>query len=324
LKKVINSLFWVLIGGFFLYLTLKGKPLNELFNSVTSADPFWVAMNGVALVSVFLLRGFRWKLLLQNTGEEPKQVFVWYALMMGFFVNSFTPRLGEVARCTTLKTASDVPVSKSLGTMVTERMWDMLFLLVGVGVVFVLEIKRLHPVWIELIDGIHKMITKNSMLFIGISVGLIVMALIAYRILKSKQVFKKGADFIKEFWQTIKLSFSIKRYPLFLIVTLLIWGVLIFMNYFALLALKETAGFSVYFAFILLFVVGIGWAIPSPSGIGTTHFIVLQVFLAFGLAESGGLAFGVLSNGLTFIYTILLGGLSLLVYQFTTRIKDRS
>ncbi len=321
MKKVINSVIWVVVGGFFLYLTLKGKPLDELVNSVLQADPFWVFMNGVALITVFLLRGFRWKLLLENTGEKPKQIYVWYALMMGFFVNSFTPRLGEVARCTSLKSADSIPISKSLGTMVTERMWDLLFLLGGVVVVFFLEISRLQPVWVELIDSIQAIIAKNSILFISILAGLFVLVFIAYRILKHKQVFQKGADFIKEFWQTIRLSFRIKQYPLFLLVTVLIWIILILMNYFALLALQETSNYSIYFAFVLLFVVGLGWAIPSPSGIGTTHFIVLHLFLAFELSESGGLAFGVLSNGLTFIYTIVIGGLCLLVYQLATRIK---
>ncbi len=323
MKKVLNSLVWVLVGGFFLYLTLKGKPLDEMFKSIGSANPFWVAMNGLAIIFVFILRGYRWRILIQNTGENPKFIFVLYSLLMGFFVNAFTPRLGEVARCTTLKQANNVPVAKSLGTMVTERIWDVLVLGLGLAVIFILEFKRLEVVWDQLIDAITLLINENLVLFIALAVGLVALVIILYAVLKRRKTFEKGKAFILEFWQALRLSFRIKQYPRFLLTTLGIWVILTFMNLFSLLALKETSGYSLYFAFMVVFIGGIGWMIPSPSGIGTTHFVILHLFLAFGLPESSGVAFGVLSNGLTFGYTILIGGISLLLYQFLTKRNNK-
>ena len=306
-----------------MYLTLRGKSLSELFDSIIHANLFWIGMNGVALIFVFLLRAYRWRLLIQNSGENPKYIFVLYSLLMGFFVNSFTPRLGEVARCTALKQSNDIAISKSLGTMVTERIWDLLVLMVGVAVVFFLELGRLQPVWNELISGVQQMVQQNLLLFVVIIAGMVLLVIIAIWILRRRKTFEKGKQFINEFWQTLRLSFKIKKYPRFLLITFLIWGILVFMNYFSLLALKETSGYSIYFAFILLFVVGIGWAIPSPSGIGTTHFIVLQVFLAFDLPQAGGVAYGVLSNGLTFSFTIIIGGLGLIIYQLISRKRSK-
>lgn len=294
-----------------------------MFRSIGQANLFWVAMNGVAIVLVFVLRGWRWKVLIQNTGENPKFIYVLYSLCMGFFVNSFTPRLGEIARCTTLKESNGVPIAKSLGTMVTERLWDVLVLFAGLVVIFFLEVDRLAPVWEQLGEGIGELIRNNALTVILAGAGVLVLGVVLYLILKRKQVFEKGKQQIIEFLQTLKLSFRIKRYPLFLLQTILIWVVLTFMNLFSLMALKETAGFNLYFAFIVVFVAGIGWAIPSPSGIGTTHFIILHLFLAFQLSESAGVAYGVLSNGLTFGYTILIGGISLIVYQVLTRRNNR-
>lgn len=323
MKKIINSIVWVLVGGFFLYLTLKGKPLDVMFDSVSSADPLWVGMNGLAIIVVFFLRGYRWQLLLQNGGENPRYIFVLYSLLMGFFVNSFTPRLGEIARCTMLKKANDVPIAKSLATMVTERMWDVLILFLGLLVIFIVEAKRLAVVWDQLIDSIRLLIQENAFLFVGIMLGLVAVLVILYLVLKKRKVFEKGRSFLLEFWQTLKLSFKIKRYPRFLFVTLLIWVALVFMNLFSLMALKETSGYSIYFAFLVVFVGGIGWMIPSPSGIGTTHFIILHLFLAFQLPESAGIAYAVLSNGLTFGYTILIGGISLITYQLLTKKSNK-
>lgn len=286
-----------------------------MLESIRHADPFWVAMNGLALLLVFFLRGYRWKILLQNTGENPKLIFVLYSLCLGFFVNSFTPRFGEVARCTSLKKANEVPVAKSLGTMVTERLWDVLILALGLLIIFSLEIQRLRPVWADLVEGVQDLVASNAVLFAALLAALLIIAIVGWKILQSRKVFEKGRVFILEFWKTLRLSFKIKRYPRFLLVTLLIWIVLTLMNYFCLRALEETSGFSIYFAFVIVFVAGIGWAIPSPSGIGTTHFIILHLFISFGLAESGGIAYGVLSNGLTFGFTILIGGISLIAYQ---------
>lgn len=286
-----------------------------MLESIRHADPFWVAMNGLALLLVFFLRGYRWKILLQNTGENPKLIFVLYSLCLGFFVNSFTPRFGEVARCTSLKKANEVPVAKSLGTMVTERLWDVLILALGLLIIFSLEIQRLRPVWADLVEGVQDLVASNAVLFAALLAALLIIAIVGWKILQSRKVFEKGRVFILEFWKTLRLSFKIKRYPRFLLVTLLIWIVLTLMNYFCLRALEETSGFSIYFAFVIVFVAGIGWAIPSPSGIGTTHFIILHLFISFGLAESGGIAYGVLSNGLTFGFTILIGGITLIAYQ---------
>lgn len=293
-----------------------------MFESISKANWFWVAMNGAAFLTVFFLRAYRWKILLQNAGQNPKYLYVVYSLCMGFFVNSFTPRLGEIARCTTLKKADDVPISNSLGTMVTERIWDVLILGLGLIVIFILEVSRLQPIWDELMEGIRKILAENGLLFAGILVLLLVFLLVAYWILKSHKAFDRGRQFLKEFWQTLKLSFKIKRYPRFLIVTALIWVVLTLMNYFCLLALEETSGSSLYFAFVIVFVAGIGWAIPSPSGIGTTHFIIFHLFVAFSLSENSGIAYGVLSNGLTFGFTILIGGISIILYSLFNKKKQ--
>lgn len=324
MKKFLNSIIWIIVGGAFLFLTLRDKELDVMFNSIFGAKAFWVAMNGVALVTVFILRGYRWKLLLENNGEKPPLIYVLYSLCVGFFVNSFTPRFGEVVRCTTLKKTCDTPVAKSLGTMVTERLWDVLILVLGLIVIFILEAKRLRVVWEGLIEWAREMIINNGLLFAGILLLLIIVLIVAYRVLKSRNIFEKGKVFMMEFWQTLKLSFKIKRYPRFLFLTLTIWVLLTSMNYFCLQALEITSDGSVlYLSFVIVFVVGIGWAIPVPSGIGTTHFIVDQLFEAFKLSENSGVAYGVLSNGLTFGFTILIGGMSLVVYGLFNKKKLR-
>lgn len=317
-KNIAQTILGVAIGGFFLFLTLKNKPLNEIGESLKAADMMWVALSGVALVAVFLLRAMRWRLLIDNVGYETKKRHVAYALTMGYFVNSFTPKLGEIMRCTTLHKKDGVPIANSLGTVVSERVYDLIILFLGLIIVFFFELNRLGHILDGLLQTISNLFSTNSLLTLLIAAGLTALSYALFRYLLKKGLFNRITLFISDMMKTVRATFRIKNYRGFLLLTVLIWIALIAMNYCFLMSLPETNQHSLYFAIVVLFVGSIGWALPSPGGIGTTHFFILQLFLAFNLTESAGIAFGVISNGLTFLYTIVFGVLALILNTFKT------
>lgn len=317
-KNIAQTIIGVAIGGFFLFLTLKNKPLNEIGESLKAADMMWVALSGVALVAVFLLRAMRWRLLIDNVGYETKKRHVAYALTMGYFVNSFTPKLGEIMRCTTLHKKDGVPIANSLGTVVSERVYDLIILFLGLIIVFFFELNRLGHILDGLLQTISNLFSTNSLLTLLIAAGLTALGYALFRYLLKKGLFNRITLFISDMMKTVRATFRIKNYRGFLLLTVLIWIALIAMNYCFLMSLPETNQHSLYFAIVVLFVGSIGWALPSPGGIGTTHFFILQLFLAFNLTESAGIAFGVISNGLTFLYTIVFGVLALILNTFKT------
>jgi glycosyltransferase 2 family protein len=117
----------------------------------------------------------------------------------------------------------------------------------------------------------------------------------------------KVYGFLHTMLEGARSVFKLSQPWLFLLYTCLIWAVLIFMNFCFLKALPETQDLGWYMATLILFIGGLGWALPVPGGMGTTHFIVLQLFLAFGLSETAGQNIALLSNGATFVFTILFG-----------------
>lgn len=315
-KNIAQTLIGVALGGFFLFLTLKNKPLTEIAESIKQANLWWIALSGVALIAVFLLRAMRWRLLISNVGYQPKKRHVAYALTMGYFINSFTPKVGEIVRCTTLHKKDDVPISHSLGTVVSERVYDLIILGLGLIVIFAIEINRLGHLLDSLMVSISNLFSTNTLLAVA---GALVIAGVGYaifRYLLKKGLFNRVTGFLSDMMKTVRATFRIKNYKGFVILTILIWIALVVMNYCFLMCLPETSQHNFYFAAVVLFVGSIGWALPSPGGIGTTHFFILQLFLAFNLTESAGIAFGVLSNGLTFIYTIIFGVLALILNTF--------
>ena len=66
----------------------------------------------------------------------------------------------------------------------------------------------------------------------------------------------------------------------------------------------------------------VGWALPTPGGIGTSHFLMLQLFGIYELGEQIGVTFGIISKGTVFIFTILYGFIAIVVKYFTSKISD--
>ena len=97
---------------------------------------------------------------------------------------------------------------------------------------------------------------------------------------------------------------------------MLIWIDLVYMFYVILLALPETQDMGVYMGALLLFIGGIGWALPTPGGMGSTHLIVRELFKVFGYSALLGNVVGALSNGATAVFTIFFGLIGLAWFFF--------
>lgn len=306
-KKIVNSLVGILIGAVFLFLTFKDKSLTDILSSIKDADMSWVAFNGLCLFLTFFLRSYRWKILIENAGAVAKTKNVFYSVILGYTVNTFTPKLGEIVRCVSLKETDNVKTSLSFGTVVTERIYDLIVLALGIMCCFIFEIDKLVSLFSKtFVDNGIINFDEAYMVLLAI-VTLFILLFGLYYILRKAKILSRLKHFIAEIFHTVRKSFKIRKYKKFMLLTICIWLVLVLMNYACLKALPSTQNFSIYFAVIILFIAGIGWALPSPGGIGTTHFFILQLFIAFNLDENSGLAFGVLSNGLTLVFTWLIG-----------------
>jgi glycosyltransferase 2 family protein len=112
-KNILKSLFGLAIGAIFLFFTLNNKPLAEIFASLKEARLSWLLLSVLGLIMTFYLRAFRWKVLLESSDANPVRYNVIYSLILGYFVNSFTPKFGEIIRCTSLKKTDKIPTSVS-------------------------------------------------------------------------------------------------------------------------------------------------------------------------------------------------------------------
>ena len=315
-KDILKSLVGVLIGAVLMYLTLRNQPIEDTIANLKTAEPLWILVSGIILGFVFLFRALRWNVMLDNIGYKIKNTHILYYTLYGYLINSFTPKFGEVLRCTALANDADIPVPASLGSVIMERVYDIVVLLIGLSIVGLLEVERLGHLFTEASAFVKEQFTGSGTRLIIAGIVALIALIVGVFILKKIQLFAKVKSFVTELMQSVVSSIKMKHFPIFLLHTIIIWSLLVLLNYVFLLAIPDTQDLNIYFAVVILFVVAIGWALPSPNGIGTTHFIILQLFLVFGLSEAGAVTFGLLSNGLILIFTVLYGLIAIAIKTF--------
>ncbi|MES2559234.1 MAG: lysylphosphatidylglycerol synthase transmembrane domain-containing protein [Bacteroidota bacterium] len=317
LKSVLQYGIIGLIGAFFLYFVFKGTDWNDLLLKFQLTDYRWIAAGmGVSIISHYI-RAYRAVMLYEVMNYHVKVKNSFYAVMIGYMMNYIIPRAGEVSRCAALTKTDDIPVNKSLGTVVTERIFDMVILLLMMVFIFLLQFDMLS-------DFISRSLQSGTTASSGPNIKLILLgavascALLLFLIRKriaSNPAFIKVKDLLVGFGEGLLSIRKVKRPILFIILSLAIWLCYVLMMYFCLFAMEATASLS-FMDCLTVFVIGsLGMVIPAPgAGAGTYHFAVMQSLLLFGVAEADGIAYATIVHGVQMILLLAIGAVcSLLV-----------
>src|ERR1039458_2379633 len=122
-----------------MYLAFHGNDLKKMIRDIESANYYWVLLSLFVSILAYLSRAMRWNMLIETLGYQPKIRNTYWALLFGYFANLAIPRLGEVSRCGALSRKEKIPFNELLGTVVIERVVDVLTLMVSLILVAVLE-----------------------------------------------------------------------------------------------------------------------------------------------------------------------------------------
>ena len=306
--KVLKNIVPLGLGLYLVYYSFANTSeadRQQIIISIKQADLRFVFLSLVFGAFSHLSRAYRWSYLLRPLGYRPTFMMRILTVMISYFSNLGIPRSGEVLRATALATYANVPFEKSFGTIVTERIIDlvMLFSLIGLG--FVLQGELLLKVIGNLsLDGmlIVWMVLAASVFFLGI------------RQLKRSQhaLAVKIIRFFTGLWQGMLSIRAIKGKWAFVGHTLFIWAMYLMMFWVVTLALPETSGLS-FSVLIPAFVAG-GFAMSATNGgIGLYPIAVAAALQAFAIPNPQALAFGwVMWTGQT-LMVVVFGSLSFLL-----------
>jgi len=258
--------------------------------------------------------------LIEPLGYTPPLKKTTYSLMVGYFANLAFPRLGEVSRCAALSKAEVIPFNKLLGTVIVERIIDVISLLICMLLVAALEFKRLGNFFNEnifnpLLKKIDQL-SRSPILLTLIILALI--ALISVLIYFSRKNKSKGketafAKLTKGFMDGLRSVAKLKQPGLFIFHSIFIWVLYYLSVYVALFAFPFTSGLGSGAALFLLVAGGLGMSAPVQGGIGAYHLLVSQGLVLYGLSREDGLTFATLLHSLQLVLVIIMGIASLLL-----------
>ena len=322
-KKILQVVFPLLLGAFILiwvYRDFNFQRVGEVL--VNGMNYGWIALSLVFGVFANLFRGWRWKLALEPLGEYPKIANCVYAIFISYASNLVIPRVGEVTRCGVLSKYDGVSFSKSLGTVVSERMIDTLCVGLITGAVLLMQMPVFADFFAETGTNVGKYAeVLTSAHFYLIILCVLAILVLAFFLVRNIALFAKLKGIIQNVWQGIVALKDIKQIPLYLFYTIGIWGCYFLEFYLAFYAFDFSAHLGIT-AGMVMFVVGtLAVIVPTPNGAGPWHFAVMTMMMLYGVGKEDAGIFALLVHGIQTFLLILLGIFGLSALPFTNKTK---
>ena len=324
LKSALQYLLLILLTVLLLWLSLRGLQVGEgenktafLLRAWEKSNKGYLVLMAVAVLISHVIRAERSRMLLKPTGNQVTLGGSFLSLMIGYLVNLAVPRGGELSRCYNLYKLEKTPVEVSFGTVVVERIIDVICLLTLIALSFIVEWKKLKAFidTLERPSGTGSTISPWTFLILA-GVALFVVTII---LLRRNEKFKK---IMKGFREGLLAVFQLKNKGLFIFYTIAIWGLYFLMSYWVLKAFSETQdlGFS---AVLTLFAIGsIAMAVPLPGGAGSYHTLVPMGLVAlYNLPKADAIAFVFIFHGWQTLIVIVAGVVSLIISYWIIRWK---
>jgi hypothetical protein len=317
--SIVRNLIFLGIGIFLVWWQLgKMSDAQEVQFKESLLHAKYIYIIPVVLMALLshLSRALRWRILIEPMGYRPKASNTFYATLCGYFANNFVPRAGEVLRCTLLSKYENIPVTKLIGTVILERVFDFITYLFIILITFLIQVKT-----------VSNFVKEKFTFFSGNNrtpwLKYVIILLVLFGIwLGIKFVFTKynKKPFIQKlisYWAGLKEGFTsimhLKKRKLFLAHTIFMWSMYLLQIYIGFLALSQTAHLGIGAAFSVLTLSTLAM-IVSPGGIGAFPVAVQQVLLIYSIENiSFGWLMWSVSTGIILIAGLISFGL--IIYQ---------
>lgn len=298
------------LAGLLMYLVFKDLEWAEFWERAKSTDLTWVIISIILSLVAYGARAYRWNILLQPMGYDLKTSRTTLAVLVGYLANLAIPRLGEVTRCAVLNRNDKVPVPTALGSVVTERIIDVLTLFVLIVASLLIEYDRLTQF---LSNAYADLQLPVFVIYIVLAIG--VLGFVALVWLVRRKAFLKGkfGELIKGFIDGLLSLRNIRNVWGFVFATIVLWLVYYLMSYIIVFSLPETSHLGISAGLMLLITGGIALSIPVQSGFGTYHGMIAGMLLLYGIDDTTGLFLATLLHTSQIVAVAIFGGIAVII-----------
>ncbi len=333
-KAFLATLQYILFAAlaiFFVWLSIRGLDHDkwEQLKKAMDRAHYWLLVPVLCLLLLsHWIRALRWRQLMEPMGYHPSRLNTFFAVMIGYFVNLGAPRLGEVVKCTILARYEKVPAQKLVGTIVAERAFDVICLLLVFGLTFVFQFDIITSLVHSYIYPLFQ--NKNGQPAyhkIIILVGAVVIFFILLKIIFSRfghiNLVQKFKDILTGVWHGLISVRALKNKPLFFVYTISIWFLYLLSTWCGFFAIDETSRLTLADALTVLAMGSVGM-ILSPGGIGAYALLVMETVALYNIPkEPYGQALGWLLWFGQFLSFVLFGVISFILLPRVNRVNKK-
>lgn len=325
-KKVLNTAKYLLFFGagvtifWLIYKDLDIGMLRSVLKNDLNYTWVWISL--VIGILSHISRSIRWIYLIEPMGIKPGLKNTFMSVMFGYLMNLVLPRMGEISRCGAMAKYEKVPFMKLVGTVVTERIIDVIVLLLFTLVALlsqfglIVQLFRNNPAMKE---NALRMVTSPWLI---ISFLLIILLLILFRKrIARTQLFRKMEQTLGHLREGLMSVKYVRKKGAFIFHSVLIWFLYFLMLYCSFFAFDFTSGLSP-FAALTTFVMGsFGMIAPVQGGLGTWHFMTKESLALYGISNENGIIFAFVAHFVNTLLVIVLGLISMLLLPLLNREK---
>ncbi len=309
----------VAVAALFMWFALRGMEFEKIAGYFAEANYFWVLLASVFGILAYWFRAVRWNLLLEPLGYTISSANSFWTISFGYLMNLTIPRSGEVARSTALYGVEKVPLNKSFGTIILERVVDFLCMCIFLLFTLIFKYDAILAFYHYVTQQKEESASNGSLYYILIGVVLLAFLLYLFRRRLTQIVlFQKVLDFGKGIYHGLMSIFKLKKKVAFILYSLAIWVCYYLAAYLVCFALPETSSFTPADGFFIIVVGTLGMMIPASGGIGAFHlalkFGIMALYLSMGKnPEEGGevgLSYAFISHTMQLAIMLVMGLIS--------------
>ena len=315
LKSILKLTLPLVLGIVLVWYSIAQISLPTLFEYFRGANYSWIGFGVILGILSHLSRAYRWKFMIEPMGYNLRFPNSVMAVFAAYLINYTIPRAGEISRASIITNYEGVPFEKAFGTIVAERVADMVVMAGIIAITLFLEFDFIYSFFSERFDPVK--IAGGLVLLLLIIIGIVLF------IRRSQTGFaKKIKTFLQGLFEGILSIFRMKQKWAFIFHTLFIWGMYLLMFYITSFSLEQTSNIPV--AAVLIGFISASFSIAATNGgIGAYPVAVFAAFSLFGIAKEPSIAFGWIMWSSQTLMIILLGGLSLVFLPVYNRKSKR-
>lgn len=325
LKNTVKIIFPLLLAGgllFWMYRDFDFSEAKRIF--LQEMNVWWLVASLVPITLSHVMRGLRWLITLEPLGYRPKRGDSIDSIFIAYASNIIIPRVGEVSRCAVLSKYDGVPFSKALGTLVAERLVDMLLVLVFVCAMLLTQLDVFASLFARTgtNEASLKALLMSPKTYLIVGVVLIAFALL-WMLLKRTVLFTRIKQMVRGFVDGLLSLRTMHRKGMFILYTIGIWIGYFLEFYLAFFCFSFTAELSMVQALVIFAAISLAIIIPTPNGAGPWHFVVISMMTLYGVSQTGASSFALIVHAFQTLGVVLLGAYGWVALQMRNKRKDQ-